>query len=216
MNIGKLSVLAAAGAAVSILGTVAASAAPIVYTSRAAFLAATTNQSTDGFETAPAGGTTSYSTGYTGAGFTIKSAENYLASIDPAFSPVFYDWGSGDTMLFAQNGTVTFTLAPGRTAFGIDLMSILNYGATITIGGLSSNYNVATAGYPNRTFFGITSDTAITGFTLKATGGYGEFDNFTLASAVSAIPEPATWAMMIYGFGLVGGTMRHYARRIRA
>jgi hypothetical protein len=29
---------------------------------------------------------------------------------------------------------------------------------------------------------------------------------------VGAVPEPATWAMMIVGFGIVGGSMR-YRRR---
>lgn len=33
----------------------------------------------------------------------------------------------------------------------------------------------------------------------------------SLTATVSAVPEPATWAMMIMGFGLVGGSMR--ARR---
>lgn len=37
---------------------------------------------------------------------------------------------------------------------------------------------------------------------------------FTSASAVAdAVPEPATWAMMIVGFGLVGGAMRRRARQ---
>ena len=34
------------------------------------------------------------------------------------------------------------------------------------------------------------------------------FDNLKLTSVVAAVPEPATWAMMIVGFGLVGGAMR--------
>ena len=35
-------------------------------------------------------------------------------------------------------------------------------------------------------------------------------DNFTLGAAtpVSAVPEPATWAMMIAGFGLAGSALR--------
>jgi hypothetical protein len=32
-------------------------------------------------------------------------------------------------------------------------------------------------------------------------------------SAQSAVPEPATWAMMFLGFGLIGGAMRSAARR---
>lgn len=38
-------------------------------------------------------------------------------------------------------------------------------------------------------------------------------DNYVVT--VSAIPEPATWAMMIGGFGLVGGAMRRRATSVR-
>ncbi|MDB5453794.1 MAG: hypothetical protein JWO33_2372, partial [Caulobacteraceae bacterium] len=36
------------------------------------------------------------------------------------------------------------------------------------------------------------------------------FDNVSLD--VAAVPEPATWAMMIAGFGMIGGAMRHRRR----
>lgn len=36
---------------------------------------------------------------------------------------------------------------------------------------------------------------------------------FTLLSQSAAVPEPATWAMMLLGFGLVGGALRHRQRR---
>jgi PEP-CTERM motif len=39
-------------------------------------------------------------------------------------------------------------------------------------------------------------------------GGGFEFDNFTIGAGLSAVPEPATWAMLITGFGLVGGALR--------
>ncbi|OYW46575.1 MAG: hypothetical protein B7Z08_12095 [Sphingomonadales bacterium 32-68-7] len=35
------------------------------------------------------------------------------------------------------------------------------------------------------------------------------------APPVSAVPEPATWAMMIMGFGLLGGAMRRQSRKNR-
>lgn len=38
-------------------------------------------------------------------------------------------------------------------------------------------------------------------------------DNVSLQ--ISAIPEPGTWAMMIAGFGLIGGTMRRRLRKLR-
>ena len=36
------------------------------------------------------------------------------------------------------------------------------------------------------------------------------------AAAVAAVPEPASWAMMIAGFGIVGGAMRKTNRRRRS
>ncbi len=37
--------------------------------------------------------------------------------------------------------------------------------------------------------------------------------DLTLSASVSAVPEPATWAMMIGGFGMIGGTMRSRRRQ---
>lgn len=44
---------------------------------------------------------------------------------------------------------------------------------------------------------------------------YGTTSTATIYNqfSVSPVPEPATWATMIFGFGLVGGTMRRRARR---
>lgn len=41
-------------------------------------------------------------------------------------------------------------------------------------------------------------------------GDTGNLNSWTLnlTTTVSAVPEPATWAMMIGGFGMVGGSMR--------
>lgn len=42
------------------------------------------------------------------------------------------------------------------------------------------------------------------------TSGFLQFDNIQLSdvAVAGAVPEPAAWAMLISGFGLVGGTMR--------
>ena len=41
-----------------------------------------------------------------------------------------------------------------------------------------------------------------------------DLGNFNGTANITAVPEPATWAMMIAGFGLVGGTMRRRSNKI--
>ncbi|MEW5685191.1 MAG: PEPxxWA-CTERM sorting domain-containing protein [Pseudomonadota bacterium] len=64
----------------------------------------------------------------------------------------------------------------------------------------------------NQTFtFTPTSSTAVLGFIAHGPVGVPPFallDNVSLRSATAAVPEPATWALMITGFGLAGGVMR--------
>lgn len=44
-------------------------------------------------------------------------------------------------------------------------------------------------------------------------GEYGSKLTVSLVDSVNAVPEPATWAMMIGGFGMVGGAMRSARRK---
>lgn len=39
-------------------------------------------------------------------------------------------------------------------------------------------------------------------------GGEGSFNNTVNLSGVAAVPEPASWAMMLGGFGMLGGALR--------
>lgn len=63
----------------------------------------------------------------------------------------------------------------------------------------------------NRYFMGVTSPTANIGSivftrTFDNTGDTIGLDNFV--SATGAVPEPASWAMLVAGFGLAGAAMR--------
>jgi hypothetical protein len=188
-----------------------------VFTDRNAFLAATTGAVTDSFETAPPNSQTDYGNGYGGNGFTISSSAHYLYNFDSGTEPSF-DWGSGDIMLFHNASTLTFTIAPGRTAFGMDLMTIENgssdFGGAFVINGLVFGGGITTKNHPERSFIGFAYDGfEITTFTLRVgNANYGLFDNFTLADA-GAVPEPATWAFMIIGFGAIGASLRSARRR---
>ncbi|WP_368039583.1 PEPxxWA-CTERM sorting domain-containing protein [Sphingomonas sp. ID1715] len=50
----------------------------------------------------------------------------------------------------------------------------------------------------------VISGPRLTGAVFGSTANSFEFDNLSVA----AVPEPATWALMIGGFGMVGGAMR--------
>ena len=63
-----------------------------------------------------------------------------------------------------------------------------------------------------RITFGFTQAEAVAKVRFESSKNAFEYD--TLAIAV--VPEPATWAMMILGFGLVGGAMRRRPAQTRA
>lgn len=61
-------------------------------------------------------------------------------------------------------------------------------------------------------FFGISSDVAIAYVSINQDGGFAVIDNVSFDSQqMPVIPEPASWALMIAGFGLVGFAARRRA-----
>lgn len=58
-------------------------------------------------------------------------------------------------------------------------------------------------------FFGVISDTVFSTVEFRALDGVDEgFALDDVRYGVAAVPEPATWAFMILGFGAIGGAMR--------
>lgn len=101
-----------------------------------------------------------------------------------AFGEVSFDWGTID-------GYNTFALLDkAGNAFYTMTGSQFLPGANGTVG---SRITLAS------------SDAGIYGLRLFSSAPAFEVDNVNFAAAV---PEPATWAMMILGFGLVGAAMR--------
>ena len=67
----------------------------------------------------------------------------------------------------------------------------------------------------------ITSSDAIYGVQLRSTTPAFEADNFFFSGHsggsevhVGDVPEPASWAMMLLGFGAVGGAVRGQRRKL--
>lgn len=212
--------IAAAATAAGVCTTVPVQAAVTFYATQDSFNAATINpQATETFETAAPGNTNWYQYGYTGNGFVVVGANYYTFTVDAGYGHAsdWYDWGSGDSLFYGPNGTATFYFTRPVTAFSIDLATYIRDAGTVTVAGDGFSTTVQTAHNPTRTFFGLTSDIGLSSFTLTTNNfNNGLADNLTIASIftpAAAVPEPATWAMMIIGFGLVGRAARDRRRR---
>lgn len=209
-----------------------------VYTTRAAYNGASTNNQTIDFTgQAPDNGFVSHPNGLTILGVNF---EGQHIDIDSGF--VFKDlttmgqffggpdWQSGVVLtggrsaFFAGHnlrGLLTVTLpAGGVTAFGVDLGSydtsfhepMADIIITLSTGEI---FSVPTAGAPNFTFFGFTTTAPVEWITFRASPGFNAssnvlMDNVTFGQA-AAVPEPAT--LLLLGAGLAGVAARGYKHR---
>lgn len=167
------------------------------YTNRTAFTAASNSLINIDFEgLAPTGSYTYYpNPGLTQSGVNFASSDSNLFVVDPAYSPLYYDWGSGAVLLGNKAGsTITATLPTGVTAIGSDIFSIIDYASDFLIS-LSSGgtFTFNSLNYPKRSFAGFISDTPISSITFNAVNGLTEIDNFTFGKAnTKDVPEPMT------------------------
>ena len=156
--------------------------------------------------------------GLIGANFQIK-----VPPADGNGAPPASSIPAGTSYLSVLGGgSATYTFTSLVKSFQFDWGSIDAYN-TLTIGsstgidfvvpGSSSFQNPAngdqSAPSTNGLFTVIGDEgETFTSVTFSSTGNSFEVDNL----AIAAVPEPATWAMMLIGFGLIGATAR-YRRR---
>ncbi|WP_293450625.1 PEPxxWA-CTERM sorting domain-containing protein [Phenylobacterium sp.] len=122
---------------------------------------------------------------------------------DPVVGAVHGGNGLGVQTLAGEEYRVnyTLTLAPGQSA------SLLNYAvlASTLVGGTTRDDVVIAA----ERAFALTSDPFLDGLTAAQRRRVVNFD----LDVPQGVPEPATWAMMLAGFGLIGAAVRR--RRAR-
>ncbi|WP_240782133.1 PEPxxWA-CTERM sorting domain-containing protein [Qipengyuania sediminis] len=103
-----------------------------------------------------------------------------------------FDFGGGNVLFGTYSGLLTF-LSPGVYAVA---QTHLVSGGTGIFANASGNFG--------------------SGGTFSFIGGRPTVSQrFAGALQLPAIPEPATWGMLILGFGAVGGAMRGHARKRR-
>jgi hypothetical protein len=77
---------------------------------------------------------------------------------------------------------------------------------------LPANGDQGAANTNRRFFFTFGAADSVNRVVFNTTQPAFEFDN--IAAAISGVPEPSTWAMMIMGFGLIGFTLRNGRRQV--
>ena len=123
------------------------------------------------------------------------------AHIGDAYEDYTFNWHDGGTNL--SGSYLTIARANGGL---FDLTSfdfvIVGDGSTVSAGSYTSfdipGYTLGTATVD---FNGVSSVSFST-----SVDGFNQFDNILLSAI--AVPEPATWAMMLVGFGMVGAAVR--------
>ncbi len=85
----------------------------------------------------------------------------------------------------------------------------------LTIGGLAAGANVLTGGVDDffLTIINASRDDYTFGYFYYSEPGKAIWATNQFSDSPSAVPEPATWAMMIIGFGAAGSMMRTSRRR---
>ncbi len=140
-------------------------------------------------------------------------------SITQASSQGPYD-GSDDTYIGVINNSGatinSFTVASSTAdIFGFDGDGIDTYGAVENVG----NPDATGYGGPNGYFTNITTVGGVESGTVNFLGGIasGGTDYFSLEEPLTAasiggtVPEPASWALMLLGFGGIGCAIRRRA-----
>ena len=181
--------------------TAVASAAPVVYTDRTAFMAAATGTTTVDFE----GETvfTSRAGSFSVSGTTFTSDIDRMFTFDAGFyTPAL----PSDYLHLNDLGTHDIDIsAAGMTAIGFDFGTLNGTFGTQTsvtvLDSLGNSYNITAPGQPALSFFGLTSDVVLT--SVRVTGELLVLDNVTTGSA-AAVPLPGSLALVLLGLAGVG------------
>jgi hypothetical protein len=115
-----------------------------------------------------------------------------------AYNPSFSVDVRGESLVISSTGGIAFTPA-AFNGFILDLLSGTEF--------LSASVDPTSSLLPTSIFFD--SDELFVNFAgVTRLDGFSTTINFTTTNAVAPVPEPATWAMMLFGFGAVGYSMR--------
>lgn len=131
------------------------------------------------------------------------------ANADPDGTTFGHTWDRYETNVTKQDGS-TFDI------FSVDVADIMNVGANhaFTFRFVFQDNTQETLYLNTNSLAGL--ETFVVDkknlkaflFGTRTAGENIQIDNIRLEGSIAAVPEPATWAMMIVGFGGIGATLR--------
>jgi hypothetical protein len=211
-NYSSLTSLIATSAllAVTAIGISTADAA-VVYTSQAAFNAATTAAGVDNYTGFSISGSTPSPIARSAGAYSYTAAAETTTFFGAGTiaDPWLSTNTATDSIVFSNFGPSISAI--GANFFGSDVNGLFKSGSIAL--SLTDSLGVTSHTIINATtssFIGFVSGGTITSLTVEAVQPGTGFlwptvDNLTLAQGLTtAVPEPSTWAMMILGFAGVG------------
>ncbi|MXP28834.1 PEPxxWA-CTERM sorting domain-containing protein [Porphyrobacter algicida] len=112
------------------------------------------------------------------------------------------------TLTFPNNGTVASQVGEISIAGNVDFTSAWLVGPGAGPDSTVYNFTINN-GNPSQAFLLPTGGALAGSYELHVQGTSGSDGNgYTASVTLSAVPEPATWALMILGFGAIGFSMR--------
>lgn len=205
----------------ALFASTASEATITIYTNQAAFAAATSAPGTDTYTGFNITGSTaspivrnaggySYTATTAGSFFGAGTTANPWLSTNTATDPVIFSNFS------------PFVSAIGGNFFGSDISGLFKSGdITLTAVDGSGSMSQSILNATTSSFLGFVSTSNLSSLTISAVQPRNAYlwptiDNLTLArgATAAAVPESATWAMMIAGFGLVGYSLRRRSTKL--
>ena len=144
---------------------------------------------------------------FTGNSFSGAQSASFTLDSNPTPDQINDQPVFGFGQIFFNNVSGTFNGQAGTA-------SLISFGT-----GIASQFQIVGTSLGFAQFAGDTVFTGSFSNPVFSPGTYkfGGFSSgtLTISAIAAAVPEPATWAMMIAGFGMVGGALRHRRGNVR-